>query len=135
GMRRLSAELQSLGATPLSEGLDNLWQRVKLWTGAGSPQDDVSVVALEISEDPSFNDHTDASGLGRNRTPSKSCEKSGAASTDGAKCGAISGNSDDKTAPEIIIDNDLATIVAAWRTLLPAIRTGIVAMVRAAPTV
>ncbi|MCI0364086.1 MAG: hypothetical protein L0219_09415, partial [Phycisphaerales bacterium] len=62
GMRRLSAELQSLGATPLSEGLDNLWQRVKLWTGGGSPQDDVSVVALEISEDPSFNDHTDASG-------------------------------------------------------------------------
>ena len=48
GMNRLSAELQALSATPLAEGVKTLWQRVKSWTEGESPQDDVSVVALEI---------------------------------------------------------------------------------------
>jgi phosphoserine phosphatase RsbU/P len=48
GFNRLSAELHALSATPLDASLDSLWQRVKLWTGGESPQDDVSVVALEI---------------------------------------------------------------------------------------
>jgi sigma-B regulation protein RsbU (phosphoserine phosphatase) len=54
GMNRLSAELQALGGTPLCEGIQNLWKRVKLWTGEGSPRDDVSVVALDISEAPAL---------------------------------------------------------------------------------
>ena len=49
GMHRLSAELQALGTTPLGEGLEIFWQRVKSWAGGGGPHDNVSVIALEIS--------------------------------------------------------------------------------------
>ena len=48
GMNRLGAELHALSATPHAEGVKTLWQRVKSWTDGESPQDDVSVVALEI---------------------------------------------------------------------------------------
>jgi hypothetical protein len=32
--------------------------------------------------------------------------------------------------PELVVDPDLAALVAAWPTLPPAVRAGIVAMVR-----
>ena len=49
GTDRLSAELHAMSAAPLAEGLEHVWQRVKLWAEDESLQDDVSVVAFEIS--------------------------------------------------------------------------------------
>lgn len=45
----------------------------------------------------------------------------------GAKSGALSDDSPSEPAP----DPELAAVVAAWPTLAPAIRAGIVAMVKA----
>jgi hypothetical protein len=48
----------------------------------------------------------------------------------GAKCGALSGDSDPKPSPATPTDPDLAAVIAAWPNVPPAIRAGILAMVK-----
>ncbi|MDD5542654.1 MAG: SpoIIE family protein phosphatase [Acidobacteriia bacterium] len=46
---RLAATLAELGALPLQESVDGLIRKVESWSDGGKPDDDVSIVALEIS--------------------------------------------------------------------------------------
>lgn len=57
----------------------------------------------------------------------------GVASEGGAQCGALAPNSAPSLTP-VSADPDLAAVIAAWSDLPPAIRAGIVAMVRATGT-
>lgn len=54
------------------------------------------------------------------------------AAESGAECGALSRNSDPKPAHAIPADPDLSAVIAAWPNVPPAIRAGILAMVKAA---
>ncbi|MBN8596141.1 MAG: hypothetical protein J0L78_00550 [Planctomycetes bacterium] len=51
-----------------------------------------------------------------------------AGGSDGAKCGALGAGISAKSPPD---DPDLVAIVGAWPTLAPAIRAGVLALVRA----
>lgn len=64
--------------------------------------------------------------------PQNPSGKSGVASESGAKCGALPGDSDPKPALATPADPDLSAVVAAWPNVPPAVRAGIVAMVKAA---
>lgn len=74
-----------------------------------------------------------ATGLEPPRFP---CGKQGGPSEGGAQSGALPGDSAPKPAPATPptppADPDLGAVVAAWPALPPALRAGIVAMVKAA---
>lgn len=73
------------------------------------------------------------------RTPPDSSGKPGVGGESGANCGALSGDSApeptrapaSEPAPATPTDPDLAAVVAAWSDLPPAIRAGVVALVKA----
>jgi hypothetical protein len=50
----------------------------------------------------------------------------------GAECGALDPDSAPQSAPVTPTDPDLSAVVAAWPTLPPVLRAGIVAMVNGA---
>ena len=61
--------------------------------------------------------------------PSNSCGKVADCEAGGAESGALGGDSVEKHAPA---DPDLAALITAWPTLPAALKSGIVAMVKAA---
>lgn len=63
--------------------------------------------------------------------PAKTPRKTRVHESGGANCGALSGDSGAPAGPVPPPDPDLAAVVAAWPGLPPAIRAGIVAMVKA----
>lgn len=63
--------------------------------------------------------------------PAKNPRKTRVHDSGGSKSGNTRGDSDPPTGPVPPPDPDLAAVVAAWPGLPPAIRAGIVAMVRA----
>jgi hypothetical protein len=73
------------------------------------------------------------SGEDRNRTSGKTSEKSRPSRTSGADYGAVAENpAKTRDNDQSTDDPDLATIIAAWSTLPPAIRAGVIALIRAA---
>lgn len=70
-------------------------------------------------------------GRGGIRTLADSPKKTGIPESGGSKSGNTRADSDPPTAPAMPTDPDLAAVVAAWPALPPAIRAGVLALVRA----
>lgn len=64
--------------------------------------------------------------------PPESPGNKGVSLSGGAKCGALPGDSDPNPTPATPTDPELAAVVAAWPDLPPAIRAGVLALVKAA---
>ena len=62
--------------------------------------------------------------------PAKTPEKMHISPKCGAKCGALSGDSDPIPAPATPSNPDLAALIDAWPTLPAAVKAGILAMVK-----
>ncbi len=114
---------------PLSAAEVTRWRR-RLFAGAGPGQYERRGLGLRsIGRDGAA---IMENGPGWIRTPPVSCGKSGRTGENSADSGAQSPNSGTPTPPATPPDPHLAAVVAAWPDLPPAIRAGVLALVKAA---